>query len=209
MITIDGGDAEAKGKVSGGSGPPPAKPLSQALQWLDQLPLHHPRQIIHWEPLPPPAPPPRGPRGQLVRWLLQVWVTQVFQVVARLPPTPKNSPTEPQVNPAPVPKADPTPSPSSGPPGLDGFNSVQKLVVPGYVKLIFVQFLLSLFDGCVWKLDSQLRREVLQDFVQREFAEIGDIWIQNKIVRLSCINWSSYEWNMLKSAMKANTVLFK
>ena len=45
---------------------------------------------------------------------------------------PKNSPTEPQVNsqmnPAPAPKADPTPSPSSGPPGLDTLNSVQKLM---------------------------------------------------------------------------------
>ena len=72
-----------------------------------------------------------------MRWLLQVRVSQVFQAVAPaarkfLSPTPKNSPTEPQVNsqvnPAPAPKADPTPSPSSGPPGLDTLNSVQKLM---------------------------------------------------------------------------------
>ena len=56
------------------------------------------------------------------------------------------------------------------------------------MNLIFVQLLLSRFLMDVfWKLFSQLRREVLDDFeisekVQREFAEMGDIWIQNKIL---------------------------
>lgn len=97
---------------------------------------------------------------------------------------------------APVPKDDPTPSPSSGPPGLDGLKTVQKLVFLIYfsqcrsrlceinICSISVE---SFFSGCVSKLFSQLRREVLQDFeiseaVQRELAEIGDIWIQNKIL---------------------------